>query len=150
MKTGSKLTDVFSSSKDADGESKASNLHYSSLFLRGYRCRSYIKFILLLVFRPSPKSSLEDRTEATTIIGGRIWSAVSLWLAAPSLQPTTAAFLLGSRTSPFSKGFRSVSILVCLIVWKERNASVFQPKEKPLQLLIICEIKDNASLAFGR
>jgi hypothetical protein len=43
------------------------------------------------------------------------------------------------------KGGRSMVILVCWIIWRERNARIFEAKERPVQS-IIAEVKEEAHL----
>jgi hypothetical protein len=83
-----------------------------------------------------------------------IWTVISCWAKLPrlSLRNWNAAKPLGiwfgelsALSKPKAKGgaVRSLVILVCWSLWRERNARIFEKVEKMLQRLVE-EIKDKA------
>jgi hypothetical protein len=55
--------------------------------------------------------------------------------------------LSGGVNSVKAKGMKSLATLICWIIWRERNARIFNREEKTLPRLII-EIKDEARQWF--
>jgi len=80
---------------------------------------------------------------------------IGSWGVAPALLPKfwtdtkNIAYwfnaLTDESTSTKTKGLRSLVILVCWSIWRERNAWIFDGKEKAINR-VITEIKDEAAL----
>jgi hypothetical protein len=84
-----------------------------------------------------------------------VWIETSSWLSLPQLNPLSwratwglqdwSEYVAGSLSFDKDKGGRSMVILVCWIIWRERNARIFEAKERPVQS-IIAEVKEEAHL----
>ncbi|WVZ90528.1 hypothetical protein U9M48_036821, partial [Paspalum notatum var. saurae] len=102
--------------------------------------------------RHSPESAFHLLAECR--FTKRLWKELSSWTANLELDPTnwepsadlhqwwtnTAAVPSASK-----KGLRSLIILVCWEIWKERNSRVFNRAEAPLNR-VLSKIKDEAGL----
>jgi hypothetical protein len=84
----------------------------------------------------------------------QVWTKIGNWASISSFHPTTWTANktmqdwfgeLGGASSTNSKGARSLSILVCWMIWRERNARVFDRSENHSTYLV-CEIKSEAML----
>jgi hypothetical protein len=85
----------------------------------------------------------------------QVWTAISMWSRLPSLDPRQwppqASLpewfirLLRDPNATTAKGIRTLIILVCWNIWRERNWRFFEGKEKPAALLV-SEIQDEAKL----
>ena len=82
-----------------------------------------------------------------------IWTELANWLAAPPLLPANwepaesihTWWTALARTMGVSrKGVKSIIILICWEIWKERNARIFDRLEAP-SFMIIAKIKDEIS-----
>ena len=84
-----------------------------------------------------------------------VWDAIGDWLQLANFKTTLRTdtddiakwfeSLTDSSRTARSKGTRSLAILVCWAIWKQRNARIFENKEKTEQRLI-AEIKDEVPL----
>jgi hypothetical protein len=85
----------------------------------------------------------------------QVWTAISTWTRLPSLDPRQWSpqvnllewffRLPGNPNAPMAKGIRTLIILVCWNVWRERNSRIFEGKEKPAAMLVSA-IQDEARL----
>jgi hypothetical protein len=76
----------------------------------------------------------------------QVWKAISTWSRLPSLDPQQWTpqvclpewffRLLGKSTAATAKGIRTLIILVCWNVWRERKSRIFEGKEKPIAQLV--------------
>jgi len=79
----------------------------------------------------------------------KVWSEIAAWMATPNLHPNTwppretlEKWWTAISAAPSASGreLRSIIILVCWEVWKERNARVFQQVEST-NLAVLQKIK---------
>jgi hypothetical protein len=92
---------------------------------------------------------------AECLVSREIWSMIGGWTEWLQSIPiywkpyeTMAGWysgLTGGNRGTKEKGARSLAILVCWTIWHERNARVFDDKEKAVSRLV-SEIKDEAAL----
>jgi hypothetical protein len=85
----------------------------------------------------------------------RIWMDISRWTSSSCLQPHCWRASWGvmewfsrltvSSGSAKAKGRRSLVILVCWAIWRERNSRIFEAEEKSLPRLLAA-IRDEAML----
>ena len=82
-----------------------------------------------------------------------IWTDLASWIAAPPLLPVnwepaeslhTWWTALARTTGVSQKGIKSLIILICWEIWKERNARIFDRLEAP-SFMVISKIKDEIS-----
>jgi hypothetical protein len=108
-------------------------------------------------FCPLCWGSLETAAHLLCPVARQVWRDISAWTAAPEFNPQLwlpdqgIAGWFEELTKPSvassakKKGARSLAILVCWSIWRERNARVFEAQEKTIARLIT-EIKDEAGL----
>jgi hypothetical protein len=88
-------------------------------------------------------------------VARQVWIKISNWTAVSCLHPqswypnwgvpTWFTEVAGHASSTRSKGIQSLLILVCWSLWRERNARVFDDREKHPSRLVT-KIKDEAQL----
>jgi hypothetical protein len=85
----------------------------------------------------------------------QIWTQIANWASLSAFQPQKWSAgepiadwfngLTSSSSTPKARGARSLAILVCWTIWRERNARVFDGHEKSVDRLVT-EIKNEAAL----